>query len=84
MIKAPQPRRGGYYQVIGGILGALIGFVTFAGAYIYCISEYGFLFGFGLGWIPSGLLAVIVGQAVRFLCAPIAVLIVIIIVRMNH
>jgi hypothetical protein len=40
--KVPKPRGGGYYLVIGGILGALIGFVTFAGAYIYCISEYGF------------------------------------------
>jgi hypothetical protein len=42
------------------------------------------LFVFGLGWIPSGLLAVIVGQVVRFLWGPIAVLIVIIIARMNH
>lgn len=24
----------------------------------YCTSEYGFLFGFGLGWLPSGILAV--------------------------
>jgi hypothetical protein len=81
---AAKPRKGGYYLVIGDILGALIGFATFLGAYIYCISEYGFLFGFGLGWIPSGLLAVIVGQVARFLWGPMAVLIVIIIARMNH
>jgi hypothetical protein len=34
---------GGGYLLIGTILGGLIGFATFIGAYIYCISEYGFL-----------------------------------------
>ena len=67
----------GYYLRIGGVLGALIGFVAFFGAYIYCIATYGFIFGLGLGWIPSGLLAVIVGQGVRFLWGPIIFLIVI-------
>lgn len=32
-------------------------FVTFCLAYIYCIASYGFLFGLGLGWIPSLILA---------------------------
>jgi hypothetical protein len=81
--KAPNPRKGGYYLVIGGILGALIGTVTFIGVYIYCIASYGFLFGFGLGWIPSGIVALIVSQVVRFLWGPIIFLIVILVVRMN-
>lgn len=35
--------------------------ITFIGSYIYCIATYGFLFGFGLGWIPSIMLAYIAG-----------------------
>jgi len=80
--KAPTGKEG-YYLRIGGILGALIGTVTFIGAYIYCIASYGFLFGFGLGWIPSGIVALIVSQVVRFLWGPIIFLIVILVVRMN-
>jgi hypothetical protein len=48
---------GGCYvagvQIVGGL--------TFIISYIYCIAEYGFLFGFGLGWLPSMFLAAIVG-----------------------
>jgi hypothetical protein len=62
----------------------LIGFATFIGANIYCISGYGFLFGFGLAWLRSGILAFIDGHLVRFLWGPVALLIVIIIARMNH
>lgn len=36
-----------------------VGAITFVCAYIYCINEYGFLLGFGLGWIPSLMLAYI-------------------------
>jgi hypothetical protein len=68
--EAPNPGRGDFYLRIAGILGALIGFVTFVGAYIYCIAAYGFIFGFGLGWIPSGIVALIVSQGVRFLWGP--------------
>lgn len=43
----------------------LIGFgtavVTFLASWVYCIYAYGFLFGLGLGWLPSGILAVAVG-----------------------
>lgn len=58
---------GETYLFVGGIFGVLIGLATFLGAYIYCISTYGFLFGFGLGWIPSGILAFIIGHVVRFI-----------------
>jgi hypothetical protein len=47
---------GGYIvgaQVIGGL--------TFIVSWVYCISEYGFLLGFGLGWLPSMILAGILG-----------------------
>jgi len=35
--------------------------ITFIGSYIYCIATYGFLFGVGLGWLPSLIVAVIAG-----------------------
>src|SRR5260221_6124277 len=35
------------YLKIGYTLGWIVGVLTFAGAYIYCIVAYGFLFGMG-------------------------------------
>lgn len=34
--------------------------LTFIISYIYCITNYGFLLGLGLGWLPSIILALIV------------------------
>lgn len=44
---------------IGGAY--ITGFITFVICYIYCIATYGFLLGVGLGWLPSGIVARIVG-----------------------
>lgn len=39
-------------------LGAVwTGFIVFVGTWIWCISEYGFLLGVGLGWLPSAIVA---------------------------
>jgi hypothetical protein len=62
------------YVAIGYVLGAVAGVITFIGAYIYCIATYGFLFGLGLGWLPSIILAGIIGWAVVFLWGPAIVL----------
>ena len=35
--------------------------VVFLGCWVYCIAEYGFLLGVGLGWLPSGIVAMIAG-----------------------
>lgn len=59
------------YGVAGLFLGWATGGITFLVAWIYCMSEYGFLFGFGLGWLPAAILAAIVGFVVRFLWGPI-------------
>lgn len=48
------------YRVISKILGWIAGIITFFGAWIYCVSEYGFLWGFGFGWVPALILSVIV------------------------
>ena len=35
-------------------------FILFVGCWIYCIAVYGFLFGVGLGWLPSAIVATLV------------------------
>lgn len=39
----------------------LTSLIVFIGTWIWCISEYGFLLGVGLGWLPSGIVAGIAG-----------------------
>ena len=63
-----------WYHVIGAILAFLIGGLTFLGCWWYCIAEYGFLLGVGLGWLPSGITASIVGFLIRWLWGPILLL----------
>ena len=53
---------------------AITAFITFIICYIYCIATYGFLLGVGLGWLPSGIVARIVG----FLWPLVALLLVVI------
>lgn len=65
------------YFAIGAVLGLVVGVLTFIGAYIYCIATYGFLLGLGLGWLPSGILAVMVFFATWLLWGPALALIII-------
>ena len=45
----------------GYILGYIISWVLiFIGCWIYCIAHYGFLWGVGLGWLPSLIAAFVV------------------------
>lgn len=48
---------GDGYRIVGMITGA----ITFFISYIYCIAEYGFLLGVGLGWLPSFIVAFVAG-----------------------
>lgn len=44
------------------LLGAVVvGFITFVGAWGWCIYTYGFMIGVGFGWFPSLITGVIVG-----------------------
>lgn len=61
------------YLDLGEGFGVAAGFLTFIIAYIYCTASYGFLFGFGLGWLPSAVLAAVVGGVVVFIWAPVLV-----------
>lgn len=58
------------YFGIGRVLGGITAFITFWAAWIYCMSHYGFLLGFGLGWLPASILAGILGLAVTVLWGP--------------
>jgi hypothetical protein len=59
-------------NVGGGLLGIIAGLAMFVTAWAYCTMHYGFLFGFGLGWLPAGMLASIVG-AVWWFVSPLVV-----------
>ena len=61
---------GGTYFRIGGAIGIIPSIITFVGAWWYCAAAYGFLFGFGLGWLPAIILAAIVELALMLLWAP--------------
>jgi len=67
------------YLDIGRILGWIAATIVFLAAYVYCISEYGLLWGFGFGWLPSAILAFLVYAAVMLLWGLAAVLIAILI-----
>jgi hypothetical protein len=61
-----------WYGLIGNLLGGLGAIIAFFGSWWYCAATYGYLFGFGLGWIPSFILAIIVFAVLRWLWPLIA------------
>jgi hypothetical protein len=65
------PTWDGVFNVGGGLLGIIVALASFVTAWAYCTFHYGFLFGFGLGWLPAGMLAAIAG-AVSWLVSPFA------------
>jgi hypothetical protein len=48
-----------YYLTTGIVIAALAAILVFIGGWLYCAGHYGFLFGFGFGWLPAGILAYI-------------------------
>jgi len=55
------------YLKTGTALGVLTAIIWFIGAWWYCAAHYGFLLGFGLGWLPAGISATMAGFAMRYL-----------------
>lgn len=47
--------------------GLIIGGLTFIGVWIYCISEYDFIMGVGLGWLPALIVGCVAGAVTGFL-----------------
>jgi hypothetical protein len=62
-----QPPPNKTYTNIGWICAALTGPATFFAIWIYCAVTFGFLLGFGLGWFPALILALLVTVATIFL-----------------
>jgi hypothetical protein len=62
------------YWNIGTALGGITALIVFVGGWWYCAATYGFLFGFGLGWLPSGIAAAMAFFAVKLLWGPMALL----------
>lgn len=56
-----------WYFAVGRWFGVLPAIVAFFASWWYCVEHYGYLLGFGFGWLPSVILAVIVFFAVAFL-----------------
>jgi hypothetical protein len=75
----PPPRRT--YTDLGWICAALTGPATFIAVWIYSAVNYGFLFGFCLGWIPALILAVLVAVAMIYLWPLVAIAILYLIYR---
>lgn len=57
------------YFGLGFVFAWIVGIVTFFGSWIYCINEYGYLLGVGLGWLPSIIVAPIAAFLAYFLWA---------------
>jgi len=53
-------------EVVNTRVAMISGVITALAAWVYCAATYGFLFGFGLGWLPSAILGGIVGFVMLF------------------
>ena len=56
------------------MLSVFTGGATILAAWAFCAPTYGFLFGFGLGWLPAAILALLVAGATVLLWGPAVVL----------
>lgn len=45
------------YTNISRVLAWIVGVAVFLGSWVYCADTYGFLLGFGLGWLPASIAA---------------------------
>lgn len=54
------------YEKLSRDIAIVMGIVTFFASYAFCITKYGFLIGFGLGWLPSAMLALAITAIARF------------------
>jgi hypothetical protein len=54
-------------------IGALFALPVFIGCWIYCVAEYGFLVGVGIGWLPSAIVSVLVASLWPLLAIAVAI-----------
>ena len=67
-------------------IGMFSGAATFLATWVYCAATYGFLFGFGLGWLPAAILGVIFGFAMllAWQLALAAAIVVVALIALNY
>ena len=65
-------------EYLKGAIGT--GILVFIGTWIWCIAEYGFLLGVGLGWLPSAITAFFAGLLWPFILLAVIGLILLIII----
>jgi hypothetical protein len=68
-------------------LGIALSGLIFVIAWFYCFVDYGFLLGFGIGWLPSGIMGAMVFGIARFFWKPIGLVILLaflLVVAMNR
>ena len=58
------------YLKIGVASGFIVGGLTFFGCWLYAIQSWGWFLGIAFGWLPSAIIAVIVGVLSIFLWGP--------------
>jgi hypothetical protein len=58
---------GDVIRIIAHWVGLVCAVLGFFGSWAYCTSEYGYLLGFGLGWLPSAILAAIIYAVIRYM-----------------
>ncbi len=54
------------YDELSAFLAWGAGALTALVSWVFCVSQYGYLLGFGLGWIPSAIVGAIVWGVVRY------------------
>lgn len=59
----------GAYLIVGLVIGALGTLVLFCGLWLWCVQE-GRFWGFAIGWVPSGFVAMVGGLLLVFLWLP--------------
>lgn len=59
--------KNSWYDAIGQPIAAVSSTLVFLASWVYCFSEYGYLMGVGLGWLPSIIVALIAYALIRLL-----------------
>lgn len=62
------------YWAIGDLIGGIGWLTAFVASWWYCAATYGYLFGFGLGWLPSFILATMAAIGLKLLWGPLVLL----------
>ena len=63
-------------MVVGRGAGGVLGVLAFIATWIYCIREFGLVFGGALGWVPAAIVGMVLSVVVAWLWLPLVLLVV--------